>query len=100
MARSRTTKATGSGCGGSQYLPAARRLGPLSAGGLMAAVEDIGDVVDAVGVVGGIAACSAQVGVAEAGGDAMDRYAVFEQRRRPIGPQGVRMREPRRHAGS
>jgi hypothetical protein len=45
---------------------------------LVGAVKDVGDVVDLVWVVGGVAAGGAQVGVAEPVGDAVDGHAVFE----------------------
>src|SRR4051794_40530980 len=68
-----------------RYLPAASRLGPRSAGGLVTAVKDVGDVVDLVGVLGRIAAGGAQVRVPETGRHVVDGHAVVEQRRRPVG---------------
>jgi hypothetical protein len=41
----------------------------------MAAVENVGDVVDVVEVIGGVAAGGAQVGVAEPIGDAVEKPA-------------------------
>jgi hypothetical protein len=65
----------------------------------MAAIESVRDVVDVVGMIRGVAAGGAQVGVAEAVGDAVDGHAVFEQRRGPVSPQRVRVCEPLRDAG-
>jgi hypothetical protein len=60
----------------------------------VAAIEHVGDVVDALGPRGGVAGGRAQVDVPDPGGDLMDGDAGLEQVGGPVGPQGVRVREP------
>lgn len=52
----------------------------------MAAIEHVGDVVDALGPRGGVAGGRAQVDVAEAGGDLVNGDGGLEQMRGPVGP--------------
>ena len=64
----------------------------------MAAVEHLGDVVDALGARGGVAGGGAQVDVAQAGGDLVHGDAGLEQMRSPVRTQRVRMREALGHS--
>ena len=65
----------------------------------MAAIEDVGDVVDPLGARRGVAGGGAQVDVPEPGGDLVHRDAGLEQVGGPVGAQRVRVREPLGHAG-
>jgi hypothetical protein len=67
-------------------------------GGLVAAVEYVGDVVDVLGAWGGVPGGGAQVDVAEPGGDGVDWDAGLEAVGCPVGAQRVGVREPLRHA--
>ena len=64
----------------------------------MAAVEDVGDVVDALGARGGVAGGGAQVDVPEPGGDLVDGDAGLEEVGGPVGTERVRVCEPLGHA--
>lgn len=64
----------------------------------MAAVGDVGDVVDSLRAVSGIAARGAQVGVPEPRRHDMHRNAGLQQVPGPVGAQRVRMREALKHA--
>ena len=64
----------------------------------MAAVEDVGDVVDPLGPRGGVAGGGAQVDVPEPSGDLVDGDAGLKQVGGPVGAERVRVRQPLRHA--
>ena len=72
---------------------------PRPPGGLIAAVEDVGDVVDAFGTRRGISRGGAQVDVTEASRDLVDRDARLETVGGPVGPERVGMSEAVWHAG-
>src|SRR4051794_22524543 len=74
-------------------------LASRSPDGSVAAVEDIGDVVELVAVLGRVPARGPQVRVPKTSRRAVDGHAVVEQRGGPIGAQGVWMREALGHAG-
>jgi hypothetical protein len=69
------------------------------AGGLVAAVQHVGDVVDLLGTWGGVPGGGQQVDVPEPGRDGVHRHAGLEAVRGPVGAQRVRVRQPLRHAG-
>src|SRR3954465_5123449 len=73
-----------------EWQAAALELSAPFVASLVAAIEQGSDVVYMVRVVGGVAACGPQVGVAKPGGDAVDRHALFEKRRGPVGAKRVR----------
>ena len=64
----------------------------------MAPVEDLGDLVDALGARGGVAGGGAQVDVPQARGDLVDRDAGLKAAGGPVGAEGVWVREPVRDA--
>ena len=68
-------------------------------GGVVAAIEHLGDLIDALGPRGGVAGGGAQVDVPEPRGDLVDGDAGLEQVGGPVGPERVRVREPLGHAG-
>jgi hypothetical protein len=69
-----------------------------AAGGLVAAVQHVGDLVDLLGAWGGIPGGGPQVNVAEPGRDGVHRHAGLETVRSPVGTQRMRVAEPLRHA--
>ena len=59
---------------------------PRPPGGLVAAIEHVGDLVDALGPRRGVAGGGPQVDVPEPGGDLVDGDAGLEQMGGPVGP--------------
>ena len=57
----------------------------IAAGGLVAAVEHVGDVVDLLGSRGGVAGGGPQVNVPESGGDGVHGHAGLEAVGGPVG---------------
>jgi hypothetical protein len=66
----------------------------------MAAVEHVGDVVDAFGPRGGVAGGGAQVDVAEPCGDLVYGHAGLQEVGGPVGPERVRVRQPLRYSSA
>jgi hypothetical protein len=66
----------------------------------VAAIENVGDVVDLLRARGGVPGGGPQVNVPKAGADGMDGNAGLQTLRGPVGAQRVRMREPLGYAGS
>ena len=64
----------------------------------MAAVEHVSHVVDSLAARRGVAGGRAQVDVPQARGDLVDRDAGLETAGRPVGAEGMRVREPLGHA--
>jgi hypothetical protein len=69
-----------------------------AAGGLMAAVEHVGDLVDLLQACGGVAGGGPQVDVPEPGRDRVHRHARLQAMGGPVGTQRVRVAEPLGHA--
>jgi hypothetical protein len=58
----------------------------------MCTVENVGDVLDTLGTCNGVAGGRPQIGVAQGDGNIVDGDAGLEAMRRPVGPEGVRVR--------
>jgi len=65
----------------------------------VAAVEHLGDLINALGPRRGVAGGRAQVDVPQARGDLVDRHASLKQVRGPVSPERVRVRQPLGHPG-
>ncbi len=82
-----------------EQLRRVRSLHPArSPGGLVAAIEHIGDLIDALRTRSGVTSGGAQIDVTEAGRNLVDADPGLEAVRGPVGPQRVWVREPLRYA--